>query len=141
MARLTRTLVTALLPLLLFAGCAKPLCPVGMDQDLARSKSGHMVFCRAHGDAGRALWIQFYDGGGRRQACPFLAGRPGGLYQAWHKNGSRWLEGRYESGLKTGRWAQWDDGGHPVANGEYREGALVQGAPVAAPAICESVTW
>lgn len=131
-----------LLPLALFAACSKPVCPDGMAADDAKSRPGQVAFCRNRTDASRALWIQFYEGGGgRRQACPFLAGRPGGLYQAWHKNGQHWLEGRYDSGLKAGRWAQWDESGKPVANGEYRDGALVQGAPVGAPAICESISW
>ena len=131
----------ALLSLAFFAACSKPVCPPEMEPDTAKSQPGRVAFCRHRGDTGRTLWIQFYEGGGRRQACPFLAGRPGGLYQAWHKNGQRWLEGRYDGGLKSGRWAQWDETGRPVANGEYREGALVQGAPVGAPAICETITW
>jgi hypothetical protein len=134
-------LLYALLPLALLAACGKRVCPPGTDADASRSQPGRVAFCRNRTDASRTLWIQLYDSGARRQACPFLAGRPGGLYQAWHQNGNRWLEGRYESGLKAGRWAQWDAQGRPVADGEYRDGALVQGAPVAAPATCESVSW
>lgn len=134
-------LLAVLLPLMFVAGCRKRFCPEGMDLDRAKSQPGRVAFCRYARDAGRTLWIQFYDSGARRQACPFRAGRPAGAYQAWHKNGRRWLEGHYEGGLKSGRWAQWDEDGRPVADGEYREGALIQGAPVGAPAICETVSW
>ncbi|HVR61338.1 MAG TPA: hypothetical protein VMU50_05530 [Polyangia bacterium] len=141
LGRSPRPLLLALPLLALLGACAKPICPDGMKLDPGKSQPGRVAFCRSRADAGRTLWIQLGEGGVRRQVCPFLAGRPGGLYQAWHKNGQRWLEGRYESGQKVGRWAQWDESGRPVADGEYRDGALVQGAPVGAPATCESVTW
>lgn len=137
----SRFLCLALLPLALLGACSRSICPDGMSLDGGKSQPGRVAFCRSRADAGRTLWIQLADGGARRQACPFLAGRPAGLYQAWHKNGRLWLEGRYAGGLKVGRWAQWDESGKPVADGEYRDGALVQGAPVGAPATCETVTW
>ncbi|HEY2900443.1 MAG TPA: hypothetical protein VGL59_07705 [Polyangia bacterium] len=132
------------MPLLLLAAaaaCSKRICPDEMELDHARSQPGHVAFCASRAERSRTVWIQLYDSGLRRQLCPFVGGRPGGAYQSWHKNGSRWLEGRYQNGVKTGHWTQWSDDGHPVADGEYREGALVQGAPVGSPAACESVTW
>jgi hypothetical protein len=122
-------------------GCGKRLCPEGLDQDSKRSQPNKIVFCASKADPGRALWIQLWDNGQRRQVCPFLGGRPGGTYTAFHKTGGRWLEGRYGSGVKAGRWTQWSEDGQPVGNGEYRDGALIQGAPVGAPATCETVTW
>jgi hypothetical protein len=34
---------------------------------------------------------------------------------------------------------QWDSAGNKVAEGEYRDGRLVGGAPVAVAAVCENV--
>ncbi|MEA2700655.1 MAG: hypothetical protein QOI66_4926 [Myxococcales bacterium] len=135
------TVAVAILPLALFAGCGKHLCPDDMVLDSQRSQAGKVAFCTSRADRSRATWIQSYDSGQHRQVCPFLGGRPGGTYHSWHKNGTRWLEGRYLNGLKDGRWAQWSEDGHPVGDGEYRDGALVQGAPVGTPATCEAVIW
>lgn len=136
-----RLTAATIVSLTLFAACSKRVCPDEMELDQAKSQPGRVAFCTSRADRSHAVWIQLYDSGTRRQLCPFLGSRPGGVYRSWHKNGSHWLEGRYLNGVKTGRWAQWNEDGHPVADGEYREGALVQGAPVGAPAACEAITW
>ena len=123
------------------AGCGRRVCPEGMRPDAKRSKAGVSVFCQSNSDASRAAWVQLYRRAEPRQVCPFIGGRPGGAYQAFHPGGARWLEGRYESGLKVGRWTQWAPDGHKVADGEYRAGQLVEGAPVGFPATCETVAW
>jgi hypothetical protein len=123
------------------AGCGRRVCPEGMTIDPARSQAGTKAFCRSSSDKSRAAWIEFYRGTDPRQLCPFIGGRPGGRYQAFHPGGARWLEGRYENGQKIGRWTQWAPDGRVVADGKYRDGQLVEGAPVGFPATCETVTW
>jgi hypothetical protein len=130
--------------LLAGAGCGKSICPDGTTLDKQRSKPGASAFCQSTSDASRAVWIELSPGGqrnARRQVCPFIGGRPGGAYVAYHPSGAHWLEGRYESGQKVGRWTQWSPDGKKVAEGEYRDGQLIEGAPVGFPATCESVTW
>ena len=122
-------------------GCGKPICPTGMRADARRSKPGVSTFCVSSADKGQAAFVDLYPDGARRQICPFLGGRPGGTYQAFHPNGAPWLEGRYENGLKVGRWTQWASDGRKVADGEYREGQAVEGAPVGFPATCERIAW
>ena len=48
-------------------------------------------------------------------------------------------QGQYAVGFKTGKWKQWNASGNLVAEGDYRSGRLVAGAPVAAMAGCERV--
>jgi hypothetical protein len=144
MARVTRRLR------LLFAfaiagltagGCGKSVCPSGMRQDGKRSQAGVNAYCVSTTDQSRTSFIQLYRTGGPRQICAFSGGRASGPYQGFHPNGARWLEGRYENGLKVGRWTQWAPDGRKVADGEYHEGQAVQGAPVGFPATCEKITW
>jgi hypothetical protein len=142
--RLIRGLSTATLgaALLGAGGCGKPICPTGMRLDSRRSKPGVNAFCESVTDKSRAAFIELHrDGGGRRQVCPFVGGRPTGLYQAFHPDGGRWLEGRYENGVKVGRWTQWASDGRRVADGDYRDGQMVEGAPVGFPATCETIAW
>jgi hypothetical protein len=138
------TRIVTLAAALAIVGCGKKACPDGMVLDRARSKATRtrpVAFCVSTTDASRSLWIELYATKQQKQACPFVAGRPGGTYQAWHKDGARHLEGRYENGLKTGRWTQWSDDGQKAGDGEYRDGQLIQGAPVGTPATCEAVAW
>ena len=122
-------------------GCGKALCPAGMRVDAQRSTAGSNVFCVNPTDKSHTVFIQLHPNGGRRQICPFVDGKPAGAYQAFYAGGERWLEGRYEKGRKVGRWMQWAPDGRKVADGEYREGLTVEGAPVGFPASCEAVTW
>jgi hypothetical protein len=135
------TRIVALSATLVIVGCAK-VCPDDMVLDPQRSKETRIAFCVSHKDASRALWIELHPSSKqRKQICPFVGGRPGGLYQAWHTDGARFLEGRYENGLKVGRWTQWSADGAQVGDGEYRDGRLIQGAPVGTSATCESIVW
>jgi hypothetical protein len=126
-------------------GCSKPLCPAGMRVDPQRNSqrfpAGANAFCVNPADKSHTVFIQLHPNGARRQVCPFIDGKPAGAYQAFHAGGERWLEGRYENGLKVGRWTQWAPDGRKVADGEYREGLTIEGAPVGFPATCESITW
>jgi hypothetical protein len=122
-------------------GCGKQVCPDGMRVDNARSKPGINAFCESTSDKTRAAFVELHKGGARRQICPFVGGHPAGLYQAFHPDGSRWLEGRYENGRKIGRWTQWAPDGRKVADGEYRDGLMIEGAPVGFPAVCETIAW
>ena len=122
-------------------GCGKPICPRGSRSTPSDRTPGASAFCQSRDDKSRAAWLELHDGTERRQLCPFVGGRPAGLYQAWHPGGARRLEGHYDSGKKIGRWTQWAADGRKVADGEYRDGQLVEGAPVGFPATCESVTW
>lgn len=121
--------------------CGKVICPPGMRVDAQRSKAGANAFCVNPTDSHQAAFVDLHPDGARRQVCLFVDGKPSGLYRAFHSSGERWLEGRYENGLKIGRWTQWAADGRKVADGEYREGLTVEGAPVGFPATCERVTW
>jgi hypothetical protein len=151
MARITLRLTRGRLPALAAAlaigvaltsaGCGKPICPPGMRADAKRSNPGQNAFCVNPTDIHQAAFVDLHPNGAQRQACPFVDGKPSGLYRAFHPGGERWLEGRYENGLKVGRWTQWAADGRKVADGEYREGLMIEGAPVGFPATCERVTW
>jgi hypothetical protein len=124
------------------AGGCRRVCPDDTIVDTKRSKPGATAFCQSATDPSRAVWIELYPGTKeRRQQCPFVGGRPQGDYHAFHRGGAPWLDGRYEAGRKVGRWTQWSPEGAKVAEGHYREGALIEGAPVAFQATCESVAW
>ena len=122
------------------AGCGKAVCPTGMRADPQRSKPGQTAFCVNPTDNHQTAFVDLYPDGARRQVCLFVDGIPAGLYRAFHSGGERWLEGRYENGQKVGRWTQWAADGRKVADGEYREGLTVEGAPVGFPATCEKFT-
>lgn len=89
----------------------------------------------------KAVFLQRYpESGGRvRQMCRFTGGQPEGDFEGWHPNGKAWLKGAFLAGKPDGKWLQLDEQGQKVADGEYRNGRLVQGAPVAVGALCESV--
>jgi hypothetical protein len=155
-ARATPTPLMLALGALMLAvvGCGKSLCPAGMHVDSKRSKAGVNAFCDSTTDKDRGAFVDLYPGGGRRQVCLFDlhlgpgpgsggrgAARPGGAYQAFHPDGARWLEGRYENGVKVGRWTQWAPDGRKVAEGQYRDGLMIEGAPVGFPATCEAIVW
>ena len=83
---------------------------------------------------------RYPETGGRvRQMCRFTEGRPEGDFEGWHRNGKVWLKGVFLAGKPDGKWLQLDEQGQKVADGEYRDGRLIQGAPVAVGALCESV--
>ena len=115
-------------------GAPKP-CPRGMSVDEARSQAGKSIWCRSD-DGQLARWIELADGA-KRQACSYTNGRPEGSFLAWHPNGRTWVEGTYQDGSKFGKWKQWDAEGALVAQGEYRRGEFVAGAPVGLVAACE----
>jgi len=146
MARLTLGMtrlraLAAALAILCTAGCGKPICPPGMRADAKRSKPGTNAFCVNPTDSRETAFVELHANGAQRQVCPFVESKPSGLYRAFHPGGERWLEGRYENGLKVGRWTQWAPDGRKVADGEYRAGLMVEGAPVGFPATCERVVW
>lgn len=132
--------VLAIVAALGITSCGKAICPPGMRVDAQRSKPGASAFCVNPTDSRQAAFVDLHPNGAQRQVCLFVGGKPSGLYRAFHSGGERWLEGRYENGLKVGRWTQWAADGRKVADGEYREGLTVEGAPVGFPATCEGVT-
>jgi hypothetical protein len=117
--------------------CQKPrVCPPGYRESPVAADA---VWCRAPGGR-EASYYQFHPGTRlKRQSCPFVAGLREGQFEGWHPDSKRWLVGRYERGKLEGKWQQWSETGSKVADGEYREGRLVAGAPVAVAAICEQV--
>lgn len=120
-------------------GGAGRVCPEGMTLVGAKSVAGKSAWCRS-ADGKLARWIEFYDEKNRRQSCGYSGGKPEGSFLAWHPGGKPWIEGEYRQGLKAGHWIQRDKEGLKVAEGEYREGTFVAGAPVANPALCEKMT-
>lgn len=127
---------------LVFAACKRPgprVCPEGMSLDGKQSKPGHFNWCRSK-DGRRAQYIEFQpDGKDRRQICEFRDGRPEGPFTAWFPDGKVWIAGQFAAGLPDGRWNQWDKAGLRVAEGEYRSGRFVAGAPVASTPICDKL--
>jgi antitoxin component YwqK of YwqJK toxin-antitoxin module len=75
--------------------------------------------------------------GKKKEQCPFVGAVLEGPYLAWHSDGTPLLRGHYREGRKQGRWEQWGPSSLQVAEGSYRDGALVAGAPVGAPSSCE----
>jgi hypothetical protein len=122
-------------------GCSKAACPSGTRADGKRSQPGVNAYCVSATDSTHTTYVQLHGNGGPRQVCPFVSGRASGAYQAFHPTGARWIEGRYENGFKIGRWTQWAPDGRKVADGAYRLGTIVEGAPVGFPATCETITW
>lgn len=132
-----------LLSLIALSGACRsgtsPDCPQDMRSVPDRSVPGVSTFCQTS-DGKRAQWIEFYDKkGAKRQSCGFANGMPEGSFTAWHPSGKPWVQGIYVNGKKARQWKQWDASGSLVAEGEYRDGRLISGAPVAGMAGCESV--
>jgi len=112
-------------------------CPKDMEEVPARSEPGKSVYCQSS-DKKRAQWIEWHPKTTRpRQSCSYNDGKPTGSFTAWLPDGKPWIQGQYAMGFKTGKWRQWDASGNLVAEGDYRSGRLVAGAPVAAMAGCE----
>lgn len=120
-------------------GCrSEGACPSGMEPMSDRSQPGRELWCKT-ADGARARWFELTADGAKRQSCSFMTGRAEGQYLAWHANGRTWIEGAYRDGVKVGKWDQWDDAGAHVAQGEYRLGEFVAGAPVGFVAKCEAI--
>jgi hypothetical protein len=124
------------------AGCkheTSRLCPQGMSEVAARSETGKSVWCQS-ADKVRAQWIEWHPKTTRpRQSCGYRNGKPEGSFAAWYPDGKPWVGGQFADGQKAGKWKQWDTRGGEVAEGDYRGGRLIAGAPVAAMAGCEKV--
>ncbi len=116
----------------------RTLCPEGMQQ-VAVNEAARSIWCE--GKNGEARWIERHaQGGARRQSCAFEKGVLSGPFESWHANGSAWIIGSYLGGKKVGRWLQRDPNGGKVAGGAYRNGELIEGAPVGVASLCETVT-
>jgi hypothetical protein len=125
------------------AGCHGPgaLCPKEMHLVSSRSVEGQVVWCQS-ADGRAAQWIEVQGKAHlRRQVCEFHDHRPDGPFLAFHPDGKHWIEGAYSEGVKDGRWRQWDKSGSLVAEGDYRAGRLVSGAPVGIAAHCETINF
>jgi hypothetical protein len=121
------------------SGCRRQSsCPQGY-ADKAGPQPDTVWCIQRGGD--KAVFLQRYpETGGRvRQMCRFTAGQAEGDFEGWHRNGKVWLKGVFLAGKPDGKWLQLDEQGQKVADGEYRDGRLIQGAPVAVGALCESV--
>jgi hypothetical protein len=114
-------------------------CPEGMSLDSKQSKPGQVAWCRGK-DGRRVQYIEFHSGGKeKRQLCEFREGRADGPFVAWFPDGAVWIRGQFTAGHPDGRWNQWDKAGSRVAEGEYRSGRFVAGAPVAGSANCDKL--
>lgn len=132
--------VLVVLALLGWMGCktkTSRFCPKGMSEVPLRSVPEKSVWCES-GDKSRAQWIEWHPKTTKpRQSCTYRGGRPEGSFTAWHPDGKLWVQGQYSDGQKAGKWKQWDNVGNEVAEGDYRAGRLIAGAPVAGIAGCE----
>ena len=101
--------------------------------------AGKTLWCESK-DKARAQWIEWHkDSTALRQSCSYHDEKPEGSFTAWHPEGKVWVQGQFGGGHKIGKWKQWDANGSEVAEGDYSNGRLVAGAPVAAIADCEKV--
>jgi hypothetical protein len=119
------------------AGCRRSSsCPAGLEELRVGTDS---LWCKDQ-QTGARLYVQMHPGTKRwRQKCAFTKAGLDGPFEATHPGGQKWIEGRYEAGRLAGKWTQWDEAGNKVADGEYRDGHLVAGAPVAVAAVCDKV--
>jgi len=105
----------------------------------SRSAADKYVWCESS-DRVRAQWIEWYAGTTKpRQSCGYRNLKPEGSFMAWHADGKTWVQGQFAGGQKIGKWKQWDASGGEVAEGDYDNGRLVAGAPVASMAGCEKM--
>lgn len=112
-------------------------CPKGMAEVPLRSEPGKSLWCE-NPDKTRAQWVEWHPKTARlRQSCSYNGGRPEGSFTAWHPDGKPWVQGQFAEGQKVGKWKQWDAGGSEVAEGDYRTGRLIAGAPVGSVSGCE----
>lgn len=74
------------------------------------------------------------------RTCLFEKNIPHGGFIEQHPNGKTSVAGKYNAGVKVGRWFKWDDKGRKKAEGLYREGTLLEGAPVGNERYCEDQT-
>jgi hypothetical protein len=122
-------------------GCKPPnsrFCPKGMTEVTQRSDPGKSVWCQTS-DKARAQWIEWHPKTTLpRQSCSYNNGKPEGSFTAWHPDGKPWVQGQFVDGQKSGKWKQWNQTGNEVAEGDYRGGRLIAGAPVAGIAGCEN---
>lgn len=132
--------VMAMLALSFLAGCKRrppSVCPSGMLDVPARGEPGKSLWCQT-ADKSRAQWIEWHPNSTQlRQSCGYRDDKPEGSFTAWHLDGKPWVQGQYTGGQKFGKWKQWDSAGSEVAEGEYGNGRLIAGAPVASIASCE----
>ena len=132
-------LAISCLGLLACRGSRSRICPEGMSLDDKHSKPAQFAWCRNR-DSKRAQYIEFQPGGKeKRQTCDFRDGRAEGRFVAWFPNGKVWIAGQFAAGHPQGRWSQWDKSGAMAAEGEYRDGRFVAGAPVASSAVCDKL--
>jgi hypothetical protein len=132
--------VLAVLVFVGLPGCARKTsshCPKDMAEVPARAVPGKSIWCQTK-DAARAHWVEWYPNTTRpRQSCNFYRDQPEGSFTAWYSDGKPWVQGQFVDGQKTGKWQQWDISGNLVAEGDYRGGRLIAGAPVAGMAGCD----
>ncbi len=112
------------------------VCPEGMDVIAEKSVPGKHLWCKSK-DGSRATWTEYHTGTDRKHTCRYAAGRPEGSFASWHPGGKPWVSGEYREGVKVGKWSQLDKDGFKVAEGEYRSGEFVAGAPVGIAGRCE----
>lgn len=112
-------------------------CAENMDWDQGKSEPDKTVWCRSS-DRRTAQFVELHrDGKAKRQSCTYVDGKAEGSFTAWHPNGRTWVAGQFSQGRPVGHWTQWDKAEAKVAEGDYRDGRFIAGAPVAGIALCE----
>jgi hypothetical protein len=123
----------------LMSGCQRgpQVCPPGTRILPEKSKDGAYAWCQSE-DGKTKYWLELYGAVDPRQVCQYRDGRPDGPFLAYHQGGAKWIVGQFDQGMRDGQWQQWDKTGSLVAEGGYRRGTLVSGAPVAIASKCEA---
>ena len=138
MTRVSRSLVgvwSGSGALLAALACQKPRSvPPAKDEAVGRAEA---VWCRDRARR-KAIYYSSTRAPARGRAVPSRAACWRGDFEAGTPTASAGSSGHYAEGKLEGKWQQWTRPGSKVADGEYREGRLVSGAPVAVAAICET---
>ena len=116
--------------------CQRTPCPPGTRGEWVAGGEGRVVACEVP-ESRAAIWIEIADDGRKRRECRVNDGVADGPFTAWHEDGSMWIEGYFVNGVRDGHWTEWDLHHVKAAEGDYRRGTLIAGAPAGLAARCE----
>jgi antitoxin component YwqK of YwqJK toxin-antitoxin module len=68
-------------------------------------------------------WMRWYPTNQPSSTTVYEDGKPA-TFVAWHENGQKWEEGRFEKGRPNGAWIRWHANGKKEFEGFYNHGTL-----------------